>query len=129
VTVYESARDELLGWSEIVSVHVPLTDATRGLIDRRRIGLLRADAVFVNTARGAVVDEQALADALVEGRLLAAGIDVYSGEPEVPASLLAAPRTVLLPHIGSGTLATRQAMLRVAAEKVAAALGAYQQGS
>jgi glyoxylate reductase len=115
--------DELLAWAEIVSVHVPLTDATRGLIDRRRIGLLRPGAVLVNTARGAVVDEDALAQALADGRLLAAGLDVYSDEPQVPDALLAAPRTVLLPHIGSATEATRRAMLRLAAEKLAAALG------
>jgi glyoxylate reductase len=115
--------DEMLAASDIVSVHVPLTDATRGLIDRRRIGLLVAGAVLVNTARGAVVDEDALADALDSGRLLAAGLDVYSHEPDVPPRLLAAPRTVLLPHLGSATLATREAMLSTAAGKLAAFLG------
>jgi glyoxylate reductase len=114
--------DELLAASDIVSVHVPLTADTRGLIDRRRLALLGPDAVLVNTARGAVVDEHALADALHEGRLLAAGLDVYAHEPAVAARLLSAPRTVLLPHIGSATPATRAAMLRTAAEKLAAAL-------
>jgi lactate dehydrogenase-like 2-hydroxyacid dehydrogenase len=114
--------DELLGWSEIVSVHVPLDDSTRGLIDRRRIGLLKEDAVLVNTARGAVLDELALAEALNDGRLLGAGLDVYDGEPEIAPQLRSAPRTILLPHIGSATCATRRAMLRAAAEKVAGAL-------
>jgi glyoxylate reductase len=114
--------DELLAGSEIVSVHVPLTEDTRGLIDRRRIGLLRPDAVLVNTARGAVVDEDALAEALVDGRLFAAGLDVYAREPEVSPALLAAPRTVLLPHVGSATERTRRAMLRGAAEKLAEVL-------
>jgi glyoxylate reductase len=114
--------DDLLAWSEIVSLHVPLTDTTRGLIDRRRIDLIGADGVLVNTARGAVVDEPALAQALVEGRLLAAGLDVYSREPGVPPALLEAPRAVLLPHIGSATETTRRAMLRTAVEKLAAAL-------
>lgn len=114
--------DELLRWSEIVSLHVPLTDATRGLIDGRRIGLLGPEAVLVNTARGAVVDEGALARALVEERLLGAGLDVYSHEPGVSPALLAAPRAVLMPHIGSATEATRRAMLRTAAEKLAAVL-------
>ncbi len=95
--------DELLAVSDIVSLHVPLTDATRGMIDRRRIGLMKEGAVFVNTARGAVVDEAALAEALEEGHLLAAGLDVYENEPHVSPALLRAPRTVLLPHIGSAT--------------------------
>jgi lactate dehydrogenase-like 2-hydroxyacid dehydrogenase len=114
--------DELLAVSDIVSVHVPLTDSTRGLIDRRRIGLMKGTAVFVNTARGAVVDEAALAEALEDGRLFSAGLDVYDGEPAVSPRLLAAPRTVLLPHVGSATLATRRAMLRLAAERVASFL-------
>jgi glyoxylate reductase len=114
--------DELLAWCDIASLHVPLTESTRGLIDRRRIGLLGPRAVLVNTARGAVVDEEALAEALADGRLLAAGLDVYSHEPGVPPALLAAPRTVLLPHIGSATEATRRAMLSTAASRLAAAL-------
>jgi glyoxylate reductase len=119
---WRGGLDELLRESDIVSVHVPLTDATRGLIDRRRLALMRPDAVLVNTARGAVVDEVALAEALAGGRLLAAGLDVYSEEPGLPRELLDAPRTVLLPHIGSATDRTRRSMLRAAAEKVAAAL-------
>jgi glyoxylate reductase len=114
--------DAMLGEIDILSIHVPLTDSTRLLIDERRIGLMRPDAVLVNTARGAVVDEQALARALIEGRLLAAGLDVYSEEPRISPALLAAPRTVLLPHVGSATARTRRAMLRTAAEKVAAHL-------
>jgi glyoxylate reductase len=116
--------DRLLAAADVVSLHVPLTAETRRLIDRRRIGLLKTTAVLVNTARGAVVDEEALAEALHAGRLFAAGIDVYDGEPRVCERLLAAPRTVLLPHVGSATLRTRQAMLRAAAEKVKRALAA-----
>ncbi len=115
--------DQLLADSDIVSLHVPLTDTTRRLIDRRRIGLMREDAVLVNTARGAVLDEEALAEALESGRLGAAGLDVYEHEPAVSPRLLAAPRTVLLPHVGSATAATRRAMLRLAAEQLARALG------
>jgi glyoxylate reductase len=114
--------DGLLADSDIVSLHVPLTESTRGMIDRRRIALLKPTAVLVNTARGAVVDERALAEALNAGRLLAAGLDVYDGEPEVSSELLGAPRTVRLPHIGSATRATRRAMLQAAAEKAAAHL-------
>jgi glyoxylate reductase len=115
--------DALLAASDIVSIHVPLNDSTHRLIDRRRIGLLKPTAVLVNTARGAVLDEQALAEALHEGRLFAAGLDVYEDEPRPIAQLLSAPRAVLLPHIGSATLRTRQAMLRGAAEKLSALLG------
>jgi lactate dehydrogenase-like 2-hydroxyacid dehydrogenase len=114
--------DELLAGSDVVSLHVPLTPSTRGLIDRRRIGLMRSTAVLVNTARGPVVDESALAEALREGHLFAAGLDVYDGEPQVSEELLEAPRTVLLPHIGSATDATRRAMLECAAGKLALAL-------
>lgn len=110
--------DELLGQSDIVSVHVPLSSETRHLIDRRRMNLLKPSAVLVNTARGAIVDEEALVDALETGQLFAAGLDVYENEPEISPRLLRAPRTVLLPHIGSATLKTRQAMLRNVAEKV-----------
>jgi glyoxylate reductase len=115
--------DELLAWSDIVSLHVPLTGETRKLIDRRRLGLMAPGAVLVNTARGAVLDEEALAEALESGHLLAAGLDVYAHEPDVSPRLLAAPRTTLLPHIGSATAPTRRAMLRLAAERLAAALG------
>jgi glyoxylate reductase len=118
--------DRLLGASEIVSVHVPLSDSTRGLIDARRIALLPRSGVLVNTARGPVIDEDALAQALTDGHLLAAGLDVYGGEPRVSPRLLAAPRTVLLPHIGSATLQTRRAMLLGAAGKVAAWLADHR---
>lgn len=114
--------DDLLTQSDIVSLHVPLTSETHHLLDQRRIGLLKPTAVLVNTARGPVVDELALAVALEQGSLFAAGIDVYEREPEVHPRLLAAPRTVLLPHIGSATVATRTRMARVAAEGVRAVL-------
>ena len=114
--------DELLAGSDIVSLHVPLTDSTRKLIDARRIGLLKATSVLVNTARGAVIDEEALAHALHAGRLFAAGLDVYDGEPAVSPRLLEAPRIVLLPHLGSATLQARRAMLSGIAAKLAAFL-------
>jgi glyoxylate reductase len=116
--------DELLAVSDILSIHVPLHESTRHMIDRRRIGLMKRTAVLVNTARGAVVDEGALADALHDGTLFAAGLDVYEAEPSICPRLLDAPRTVLLPHIGSATMRAREAMLRGAAEKVAAFLEA-----
>lgn len=114
--------DRLLAESDIVTLHVPLTDETRHLIDARRLALMKRDAVLVNTSRGPVVDEEALAVALEEDAIFAAGLDVYEREPEVNPRLLAAPRTVLLPHIGSASLATRTRMAQVAAENVVAVL-------
>jgi glyoxylate reductase len=115
--------DALLADSDIVSLHVPLDESTRGLIGAEQIEKIGPSGVLVNTARGAVVDERALASALRDGRLLAAGLDVYAQEPDVAPELLAAPRAVLLPHIGSATDRTRLAMLRLAAERTAAFLG------
>jgi len=114
--------DRLLAESDIVTLHVPLTAATHHLVDARRLRLMKRDAVLVNTSRGPVVDEEALAIALEEGAIFAAGLDVYEREPEVHPRLLAAPRTVLFPHIGSASLATRTRMARVAAENAAAVL-------
>jgi glyoxylate reductase len=114
--------DRLLAESDVVSLHVPLTDATRHLIGARELGLMRPTAVLVNTARGPVVDEEALAIALEQGTIFAAGLDVFEREPEVHPRLLAAPRTVLLPHIGSATTATRTRMAVVASEGARAVL-------
>ncbi|GGB26877.1 D-glycerate dehydrogenase [Sphingomonas metalli] len=109
---------ELLARADIVSLHVPGGAATRHLIDRAALGRMRPHAILVNTARGPVVDEAALAAALAEGRLGAAALDVYEREPEVHPDLLAQPRTVLLPHLGSATLETRTAMGMQAADNL-----------
>jgi glyoxylate reductase len=106
--------DDLLRRSDIVSLHVPLTDETRHLIGSRELDLMGPSAVLVNTARGPVVDEDALANALEEGRLFAAGLDVHEEEPTVNPRLLDTPRTVLLPHIGSASRATRTRMAEIA---------------
>ena len=116
---FEAHLDRLIERVDIVSLHVPGTPETRQLFDARRIALMDASMVLVNTSRGSVVDEEALAVALEEGRLHAAGIDVYEREPNIHPRLLAAPRTVLLPHIGSASLATRCEMVRLAASGVA----------
>lgn len=102
--------DELLERAEIVSLHLPLTTDTRHLLDARRLALLGPKGVLVNTARGEVVDEAALAEALHTGALGGAGLDVFEREPEVHTRLLTAPRAVLLPHQGSATVETRTAM-------------------
>jgi len=114
--------DGLCAASDFVSLHTPLTDETRHLIDARRLALMKPTAVLVNTARGPVVDEAALADALHEGRLFAAGIDVYEREPEVHPRLLTAPRAMLLPHLGSASVATRVRMAHLACEGALAVL-------
>jgi glyoxylate reductase len=115
---YVASLDHLLAECDVLSVHVPLTDETRHLIGARELALLRPHAVVVNTARGPVVDEAALAEALHAGTVFAAGLDVYEKEPAVHPRLLSAPRTVLLPHIGSASRATRTQMARVACQGV-----------
>jgi glyoxylate reductase len=112
--------DDLLRESDIVTVHVPLTEETRGLIDERRLALLRDGACFVNTARGSIVDEDALVRELASGRIRA-GLDVFAHEPTVPQALLDLPNVVLTPHVGSATQATREAMTRVLVDNLLAA--------
>jgi glyoxylate reductase len=119
---YVADLETLLAASDIVSLHTPGGPATHHLIDARRLRLMKRDAVLVNTARGTVVDESALAEALENGRLFAAGLDVYEREPDIDARLLRAPRTVLLPHIGSASRATRLRMATMATEAVATVL-------
>jgi glyoxylate reductase len=114
--------DELLARADIVSLHVPGGAATHHLIDARRLALMKPTAVLVNTARGPVVDEAALADALHRGALFAAGLDVYEREPLIEPALLSAPRTVMLPHIGSASQATRTRMATMATGAVAEVL-------
>ena len=111
--------DELLAESDLVTVHAPLTPETRGLLDARRLALLRDGAAFVNTARGEIVDEPALAAELVSGRLRA-GLDVFTHEPHVPEELLELPNVILTPHLGSATRQTREAMTRLVVDNVLA---------
>jgi glyoxylate reductase len=111
--------DELLAESDIVTIHAPLTRETRGLIDARRLALLRDGACFVNTARGEIVDEHALVAELASGRICA-GLDVFAHEPHVPRELLSLPNVVLTPHVGSGTRQTREAMTRIVVDNVLA---------
>ncbi|WP_344088223.1 D-glycerate dehydrogenase [Luedemannella helvata] len=112
--------DELLRTSDVVSLHLPLTDATRGLIGAAELALMKPTATLVNTARGGIVDEAALADALRAGRLHSAGLDVMTDEPRRdPADpLFGVPNLVVLPHVGSATEATRAAMVDLAVRNV-----------
>ena len=119
---YVADLDALLAGADIVSLHVPGGAETHHLIDARRLALMKPTAVLVNTARGTVVDESALAEALHVGTLFAAGLDVYEREPEISPELLRAPRTVLLPHIGSASTTTRTRMATMATAAVATVL-------
>ena len=114
--------DELLKTADFVSVHTPLTPETTHLIGAEELEKMKPEAVLVNTSRGPVVDEAALADALAEGHIFAAGLDVYEEEPEVPSRLLELENVVLAPHIGSASIETRDKMAALAAENIAAVL-------
>ncbi len=112
----------LLKASDVVSLHVPLTPATRHLIGKRELGRMKPGAILVNTARGPVVDEKALVEALRSGRLGAAGLDVFEFEPRLVRGLVRLPNAVLLPHLGSATREARRAMAVRAAENLIAGL-------
>jgi len=114
--------DELLATSDVVSLHVPLTPATRHLIDRRALARMKRSAYLVNTSRGPVVDEEALAWALGERLIAGAALDVYEREPAVTGKLLSLDNVVLAPHLGSATTETRTAMANLAARNVLAVL-------
>jgi glyoxylate reductase len=118
--------DELFATADAVSLHCPATPETRGLVDARRLALMKPTAILVNTARGACVDDGALADALERGQLFGAGLDVYNGEPAIDPRLRAAPRLVLAPHIGSATTEARTAMAQLCADAVIAALRGHR---
>lgn len=111
--------DDLLREADIVTVHTPLTPETQGLLSGRRLALLRDGATLVNTARGAIVDEDSLVAELVSGRI-SAGLDVFAHEPNVPEVLRSLPNVVVTPHIGSATVETRAAMTRIVVDNVLA---------
>jgi glyoxylate reductase len=111
--------ETLLEEADIVTIHAPLTSETHGLLDARRLALLRDGACLVNTARGEIVDEEALVAELVSGRIRA-GLDVFAHEPRVPRALLDLPNVVLTPHLGSATRQTREAMTRLVVDNLLA---------
>ena len=114
--------NELLVESDILSVHVPSTPETKGMINGETLARMKRGAILINTSRGDVIREEALARSLELGHLGAAGLDVYADEPNIHPRLLAAPRTVLLPHIGSATEETRRKMAAIAVANVQAVL-------
>jgi glyoxylate reductase len=114
--------DDLLPRADFVTLHAPLTPETHHLIDRAALDRMKPGAILVNTSRGGLVDAAALAQALREGRLAGAGLDVYEQEPQVPPALLELEGVVLAPHIGSATATARDGMARLVADNVIAVL-------
>lgn len=110
VAAYHATLDSLLRVADIVSLHAPGGAATRHMIDADALAVMKPDAVLVNTGRGTLIDEGALADALANGTIAGAGLDVYADEPRVHPALIGLPNVVLLPHLGSATRETREAM-------------------
>ncbi len=119
---YNWTLETLLRTSDFVSLHTPLNADSDHLIDARRLGLMKPTAALINMARGRVVDEAALVDALREGRLAGAGLDVFEHEPNVHPDLLGMPGVILLPHIGGGTTESRRQARLLCAENVARVL-------
>jgi glyoxylate reductase len=117
-----SGLDNLVRESDFITLHLPLTSKTHHLIGEREFGMMKKTAVLVNAARGPIVDEKALADALRSGRIFAAGLDVYEREPEVEPGLLGLDNVVLCPHLGSATFEARDKMGIMAADNILAAL-------
>jgi glyoxylate reductase len=117
--VEHRALEDLLAESDIVTLHVPHTAETEGLIDARRLAVLRDGACLVNTARGPIVDEDALVRELVSGRIRA-GLDVFVHEPHVPEQLFELPNVVLAPHLGTALASARDAMTRVLVDNLLA---------
>jgi glyoxylate reductase len=120
--IWYAELEDLLSASDFVVLCVPLTPETRGMIGRDRLRRMKRESVLVNISRGEVVDEKALAEALLTRRIFAAGLDVYEKEPKIHPRLLRAPSAVLLPHVGSATTQAREGMGELATENLLAVL-------
>nr|WP_321409858.1 NAD(P)-dependent oxidoreductase [uncultured Carboxylicivirga sp.] len=114
------ALDELLKLSDVVSLNMPLTAETKGMIGKEELSLMKSSAYLINTARGPVIDQLALIEILQSGRIAGAGLDVYENEPTVPDELLAMDNVVLIPHLGTATHETRKEMSTLVAENIRA---------
>jgi len=114
--------DELLAQADFVSLHASLTPGTRHLIGARELGLMKPTAYLINAARGPIVVEEALVDALAGRRIAGAGLDVFENEPNVPARLRGMPNVVLTPHVGSAVAELREAMANVVVDNILAVL-------
>ena len=120
--VENASLEELLSRADVVSLHCPLTEQTRHLLDREAFGKMKPGAMLINTARGGIVDHDALAEALRSGKLAGAGLDVYPQEPSIPEALLAMDNVVCTPHVGANTAQTREAMAEACAAQILDAL-------
>ncbi|HEY4511015.1 MAG TPA: NAD(P)-dependent oxidoreductase, partial [Candidatus Paceibacterota bacterium] len=116
--VFRATPEEVLAEADFVSLHVPLNENTRHLIDARRLKMMKKGAYLVNTSRGPVIDEEALADALARGVIQGAALDVFENEPAVHPGLLACPTVILTPHIASATESARREMAELAARNL-----------
>ena len=125
-----SGYEQLFSEADVVSLHCPLTDETRHLVNRERLALMKPTAILINTGRGPLFDEQAVADALTEGRLYAVGVDVLTEEPPRKGSpLITAPRCYITPHIAWASAAARRRLVSIATSNVAAFLSGEPQNS
>ena len=125
-----SGYEQLFSEADVVSLHCPLTDETRHLVNRERLALMKPTAILINTGRGPLLDEQAVADALTEGRLYAVGVDVLTEEPPRKGSpLITAPRCYITPHIAWASAAARRRLVSIATSNVAAFLSGEPQNS
>ena len=115
-----TSLDQLLKEADIITIHCPLTEKTRHLIGNEQFDLMKKSAILINTARGPIIDENALIEALKNGKIAAAGLDVFEFEPQISEDLIRLPNVVLTPHIASATIETRGAMSRIAAENIIA---------
>lgn len=114
--------DELLQQADVISLHCPLTDETRGMIDASAFARMKLGAILINTARGAIVDQSAFLEALKSGHLCGAGLDVYPNEPSIPLELLEMNNVVCTPHVGANTAETRADMARAISQQILDAL-------
>jgi glyoxylate reductase len=121
-SLYYVDLDHLLKEADFVSLHVPLTPETHHIIGSKELALMKPSAYLINTARGPVVDEAALVNALQQGKIAGAGLDVYEDEPALSPGLIDLPNVILLPHIGSATLETRRKMANLAVDNLLAGL-------
>jgi glyoxylate reductase len=121
--------DDLFADADVISVHCPLNERTRGLVDRARLARMKRTGIVLNTARGGIIDEDALVDALEAGWIWGAGLDVFDGEPRLNPRLATCPRLILAPHIGSATTETRTQMAQLCADAVKAVLSGRRPGN
>jgi glyoxylate reductase len=111
-------KETLFRDSDFISIHVPLTEETKHMIGKKEFGMMKKSAIVINTARGPVIDEKSLVEAIKQGTIWGAGLDVYENEPAIEEGLLGLENVILAPHVGSGTTETREKMVEMAGESI-----------